>query len=152
VRETQPVAGVDVMPLVLDALGLSWPDAVQGRVPGPERPVLAEVNPIAPRSGLSSWRALWRGRHKLLAGSRGERQLFDLETDPGELDDLAPERPDELRALERELAAAFDALPLPPRDDREIHVDRATREALRAMGYLEGQGAPAPENADPETR
>jgi hypothetical protein len=82
-------------------------------------------------------RALRTERHKLIWRSDGSMQLFDLQTDPGELNDIAeasPEIRDELHALLMRWMEEHD----------RGHTGRAfeTRdpEALRqleALGYIE---------------
>jgi arylsulfatase A-like enzyme len=147
-RRDELASLVDVAPLVLEACGLAAPADLQGGEPGARHhPVLAEVNPIDPRSYPVSWRGLWQEREKVLESSAGERHLFDLADDPGEAQDLAAddaERTD--RALAR-LARAFAALPPPPAPDAAppVRVDEDTVEALRRLGYLEdGRDEPAP--------
>jgi arylsulfatase len=78
----------DVMPTLLDLAGLDVPDSCDGRsiVTGERRSYLyGECNEES-----SATRMIHDGRHKLIyypAGNR--RQLFDLETDPQELSDVA---------------------------------------------------------------
>ncbi|MHC4878564.1 MAG: sulfatase-like hydrolase/transferase [Planctomycetota bacterium] len=78
----------DVMPTLLNLAGVEVPDSCDGRsiVNGDRRRHLyGECN-----EGAAATRMVHDGRHKLIyypAGNR--RQLFDLETDPLELNDLA---------------------------------------------------------------
>ncbi|HET7769759.1 MAG TPA: sulfatase-like hydrolase/transferase [Chloroflexota bacterium] len=55
------------------------------------------------RSGLDEWRMVWDGRLKLaqttLDSGEVRNRLFDLQTDPGELHDLAAERREEVQRL-----------------------------------------------------
>jgi len=74
---------------------------------------------------------------KLIHSSRGESELFDLEADPQELDNLLTRKPE----LAAELAARLAALraektPLYP-DQAPLELRPETEEALRAMGYIE---------------
>jgi arylsulfatase A-like enzyme len=83
------------------------------------------------------------GSHKLIWSSDGERQLFDLERDPGEQRDLAAQQPalvDELvRVVEsRQRQAAATALRAAA--GSPARVDAETRERLEALGYL-GEGS-----------
>ena len=81
--------------------------------------------------------AISDGRWKLIAHREAAAykrfELFDLQTDPGEQHDVYAERGDEARrliqALER-LGAFIDDAPKPV-------MDAATRERLRALGYVE---------------
>jgi len=78
-------------------------------------------------------------------------QLYDLGTDPGELENLADEHPERVEALRRRIEERRrSALPLPKAGSWEEQT-RANAEALRALGYAdagivdleEGPGPPA---------
>jgi arylsulfatase A-like enzyme len=50
--------------------------------------------------------AILSGRHKLIVfWKTGKRELYDLEADPGELEDLAARMPERVREMEAELTA-----------------------------------------------
>lgn len=92
------------------------------------------------------WKMARRGRWKLIVVpgvERDEVELYDLEADPGELDDRAAAEPDvvaELRDVidtwvsKRRVSSEGGA----PRDreDGDGRVDPAELERLRALGYL----------------
>ena len=112
-----PVSTLDVLPTVLDLLGIQAP-ATDGRslVPllrgdperSPERDFVHELG--APGDALYQ-RALLRGRHKLIeagdggtaAGAPPGAQLYDLVLDPSEENDLAAGSPEIVERLRREL-------------------------------------------------
>ena len=81
--------------------------------------------------------AIYRDDWKLILRSDGSRELYDLGHDPGELVDLAGERPGLAASLSAELDALRDELapawPAPP----PVSVDEQTRDGLRALGYVE---------------
>ena len=55
--------------------------------------------------------AILSGRYKLIVfWKTGKRELYDLEADPGELDDLSGRMPERVRALEGELTAYMDRM------------------------------------------
>jgi arylsulfatase A-like enzyme len=137
-RIATPVSLVDVLPTVLDALGLApveglsgvslWPLATR-RAPLPERAIVAEGTLHGPER-----RALLRWPWKLLEVDGGAPRLYDLGADPAERKDLAAADPERVRALAAELAglraaSAADA-PAPELDDE-------TRRQLSELGYLE---------------
>src|SRR5262249_34407318 len=104
---------VDVMPTVLDLLGLA-PMAVDGvsLIPAgreghdlPERSVYAE-SMYAKRFGWSPLRALRDGRFKLVDAPRPE--LYDLDNDPFEEHDLSATQPGLVKAM-RAALPSFDA-------------------------------------------
>lgn len=78
----------DVMPTLLDLAGIEVPSTVQGMSMVSEtrrESLYGECN-----EGSTATRMIHDGRYKLIYYAAGNRvQLFDLETDPRELDDLA---------------------------------------------------------------
>ncbi|HEY8019700.1 MAG TPA: sulfatase [Thermoanaerobaculia bacterium] len=136
------VRQVDVVPTVLELLGLPSPAGIRGRSLGPllrrspapeacvETPRIAE----SPAYGPDSRAVTWKGR-KLIARGDGGELLFDLRADPGERRDLAGAQPRlaaTLRGLlQRELASAADRA-----RSRALELDDRTKRDLRALGYL----------------
>ena len=128
-RSGEPVHHVDVLPLVLERLGLS----PSGRS---RHPLLAEVNPLEFMSPDGSWRALYLGRHKLLWNSLGNHALYDLEEDPGERNDLSREDPDRVKLAIDVLDRVFASLPPPGEPGPPATLDEETLKALRSLGYV----------------
>lgn len=153
-RRPGPVSLVDVAPLVLDRLGLEAPPGLQGGVPPAlERPILAELYPTSPEGPAAAWRAVWRGGRKLLASGDGAHHLFDLRRDPGESRDLLRGRPERARREARRLRELFSELPEPGEPAEALRVEEETLEALRRLGYVEGEerGARPEEGSGAET-
>jgi arylsulfatase A-like enzyme len=150
-----PVQLVDLLPSVLDAAGIPrrrWPELegmslLDGDLPS-DRPVYAEyMRPLRQRERFAKLapefdfapydhrlRSIQVGSLKLVASDRGGVELYDLAADPGELHDLAAERPDAARDLALRLegwarARSAHALLSEPTLDPE------TVEALRELGY-----------------
>jgi arylsulfatase A-like enzyme len=142
------VRTVDVAPTLLDLLGLPAPDGIQGVS---LRPLLeGDVDDLGlvaygeSIEGLSVFGASvlrtvregpWKYIHKV------DPELYDVRSDPGELDNLAarhPETVQRLRATLRELIAAAPPAPA----GAEAPLDAAARAQLEALGYLAGN-APA---------
>ncbi|MEZ5332718.1 MAG: sulfatase-like hydrolase/transferase [Thermoanaerobaculia bacterium] len=138
----EQVGTVDIVPTVLDLLGLPGAAGVQGRslagsVRTGEEPEPAELyaETLSPRlaHGWGELRALLQGPFKYIHGPRPE--LFDLASDPRELHDLAAAEPERVAGMQRELSrlisthAARD-LPQGTRPDDE------TVRRLMALGYL----------------
>lgn len=101
-----PVSHVDVMPFVYDAVGLDEPQLKDG-LPGvslfdlahggePERNVLTEYHGMGSVTGAFMIR---EGKYKYIYYVHYPAQLFDLEADPEELDDLAA-KPDYAQVLQ----------------------------------------------------
>ena len=132
---------VDVMPTILQILGLDVPRAVQGRsllplLRGERLNLVAASETWYPRHhyGWSELTSIDDGRYQFIAAPR--RELYDLQLDPAELHDVAAENPARADALERALrtfvadvsARGAAAAPRP--------VDPDVEERLRSLGYV----------------
>ena len=114
-----------------------------GRLPGANllgpadasRPLYAET--LAPRFdfGWSELRAVRSGRHKLIRAPRPE--LYDVESDPGEMRNLAAAQPEIVARLSDTLDTVLDAA---GEAQTRRAVDPETAERLRALGYVQGVG------------
>jgi choline-sulfatase len=154
---------IDVLPTVLDLLGLasSMPN-VSGRSLAPavrgaaidDEPSFAESLVPLVHYGWSDLRALRLGSWKYILAPRPE--LYDLEHDPGERQNVIDEQPARAKSLrsglEQRLKQEQTAL---------VSADRATAsvppdllEKLGALGYVSGAGASATRasGADPKDK
>lgn len=132
---------VDVMPTVLELLGVPALPAVQGRsllplLRGERLGLRALSESWYPRYhyGWSELRAIRDGRYKLIQAPRPE--LYDLEQDPGEQDDLAAREPQHVTYLENaleELATRVESAAAPKGPQS---VDPEVEERLEALGYV----------------
>jgi uncharacterized sulfatase len=131
VTTTHTVELIDLAPTLCDLCGVPAAKGFEGRslaplVVGdaaavetfPDRPAFTEVT----RGGaLGASVRSGRWRYTLWNGGRAGHELYDEDTDPKELDNLAekPEHADTVRQLEGFLRGQFgddlDALPAPPR-------------------------------------
>jgi arylsulfatase A-like enzyme len=132
---------IDVMPTVLDYLGLPLPDHVRGRslvAELPNSPGADELPPMfaASRDRLASvvyqgWKAI-ASQRRLRSDST---QLYDLRADPDEQTDLAEALPVRtgyfLSMIRREMLASKDVFKAD-----SIEIDPETEAELRALGYL----------------
>jgi len=162
VRARAQVRTIDILPTVLDLLGLTKPEAVDGVS---LRPLLRDPNASLGLTayfesqyarlhfGWAALRGLRSERYKFIQAPRQE--LYDLEEDPGETRNLAAERPEvvsdfvaEMRRLEAERARAETRDEPPP--------DPETVARLRALGYVTEWAAPPAAggegSADPKDR
>ena len=146
-RIEERVSTVDVLPTVLDLLGLEPPAGIQGislrtaieggRGATRPRPIYAET--LSPRlsRGWGELRALVVDDSKYIHGPRPE--LYDLGNDPHELDDLLAEKPElaekmRLRLEDYLAEHAADGL------DSSVALDEETVRRLEALGYLQSSG------------
>lgn len=135
-RIATPVQNVDVVPTLLDYLGIdARGEAFEGRS---LRGVIAGTAEPAPAwAAHHAQRAIVDGSSKLIYDlDTGAARLFDLAADPGERNDLAGAAPERLRALERQL---LDRVAATEGTDPKTAAQRSknVQERLRAIGYLE---------------
>lgn len=132
---------VDLMPTILDVLGIKVPSGVEGidlrqAAPQPDRVVVAEMHNSAfwggPRFAQIAW-ALYSGSHKMIYSSRGMRELYDLVTDPGEHHNLYRADAPETAALRARLVD-WSSHTKPQFLDPEL-ADREVEQRLKSLGY-----------------
>ncbi len=141
----EPARLVDIYPSVLDFLGVaSSPDqlagldgrsfftgAEVGRTGEGERLLFSEEN-----KAEDLLFSVEQGRYKLIRRLKPEPgdELYDLQADPGETRDIAADYPE----LAERLAEAGEEIRRRRSPERQaVELDQATREELRALGYME---------------
>ncbi|MBN1423329.1 sulfatase [Candidatus Fermentibacteria bacterium] len=132
-----PVSNVDIVPTVLDLVGIRPPAGIEGtslvrafRGTIPQGPVFSQTQGFAVR----------RGRWKLWQRPNGDIRLYDLDGDPGETVNRAAEYPDTLAALTDEVHAWYRGLVRPPMPASEAEgatIDAETVQLLKRLGYVE---------------
>ncbi len=159
-RISEPVGLVDLFPTTLDLLEIGSPSgsAASGRSLAaalgrgaslPEAPVVAESLIARLHFGWSELRTLRQGPWKYIQAPRPE--LYDLESDPGELQNLAREEPGRLRQMRDTLAELLVGEVQP---EGEETASPEWLEQMAALGYL-GSAGPAETStpgADPKDK
>ena len=140
-RNSDPASFPDLMPTILDALGIEtdipfhgvslWPTLTGGAAPA-ARDVLVEGTLYgAEQKALIQW------PYKLVYQVAGDqRLLFDLEADPEELTDLSALYPERVDAMVEGLS---DQVMAALRERSELsgaELDPALMQSLRALGYI----------------
>jgi arylsulfatase A-like enzyme len=145
------VSLVDVLPTVLDVLGLPAPAATDGvslrsLLPGGgtmaaslgDRPIVHEVQ-WAERCIA---RSILAGRYKLIdlarnyEGRHDETLLYDVMLDPTERRNVAGEHPDVVARLRAQLGTTLAAAEAGAVASPEIVIRKLDQDRLRALGYL----------------
>ncbi len=136
------VQQTDVLPTLLEALGLPVPEGVQGRpFDAPERPdTYAEVYPLHTRTpfdwrAVGAWRVLFEDDYKYGWNSESRDFLVDLGTDPGEYVNIGPTDPIRVRRIQRRMRRLLRSLPAPGKVTEAVEVDAGTLESLQTLGY-----------------
>ena len=137
---------VDVMPTLLDALGIPLPEGIEGQpLNALTHPAITELYRSA---GNVRWkgdrfqrelRAIYWGDYKLILSSKPgdpDAGLFDLANDPGETRDLRNQRPAISMTMSEALVRwSSNRSKLPPAPITEI--DPETRRQMKALGYID---------------
>ncbi len=154
-RIATPVRSLDIYPTLCDLLGLGVPEGLQGRSLLPliegetslALPVFSEhrEDPVLRRIGQGSgvMVSLLRGRWKFILNRESSQliekprfELYDLESDPEEANNVADLHPDRVKEFEHEVAAYIGE-----HRQGESAADWMTMapevlEQLRALGYI----------------
>ena len=152
-----PARHVDILPTVLDAVGIATPVGMPGRSliraleAGDATPPASYFESLSPflNRGWAPLTGVVVGREKYIDLPIPE--LYDLVSDPKEAGNLLPARDDRRRVLEARLReTAGSAAPAPgPREEESAEV----RSRLRALGYVSGSAPAKPhytEDDDPK--
>lgn len=148
-RLSRRVGTVDLLPTLLDLLGLPADPEIQGRSLAPwirnpdsnsEARVPHYAETLSPRlsHGWGELRALYDGPLKYIHGPRPE--LYDVLHDPQELQELGSEQPEEMARMRQTLEAFLDSRASTTAQRAAQEVDPETRQRLAALGYLSGGG------------
>jgi choline-sulfatase len=155
-----PVTQVDIAPTILDATGLGYVAAAEG-LPGRSMLELAQAGDDPDRVAFSEYYAaaadraafmIRKGRYKYIHYAGYDAELFDLETDPEELNNIAADPAH--RAVAAEYEAILRSMVDPEALDEQTYREQTAlvekhggRDALITKGAF--QGTPAPGD-DPE--
>ena len=139
-RVATPVRLVDVMPTLLELVGLPSPPHLEGES---ALPILTDGDEST-RYVFAHWREL--GVRSLRVGPwkmiriPGAFHVFNVEEDPGERKPLEQVRPDVVAAMARSLKQLMEGAQETSqvvRPGEPAPMDAATRAKLRALGYIE---------------
>ncbi len=151
------VSLVDLMPTLLDAAGFPAPGDVQGRsllplLQGENENLTSDLyaESYLPRLHFnwSELRAIQVDKYRLIEAPRPE--LYDLERDPGETNNLFAQKKAVAAELQARLAAVIRKYSAGPELAEKTSLDPAMAERLSALGYAAvfGGGDPTISNRD----
>jgi len=130
----QPVGLADLLPTLLDALGMPVPLGIDGRVqPGEPRPLYMECYQLTERFRYAPHLAVLVDDLKLIWKPRPE--LYRVTEDPKEKQNLAEQLP----ADRERLAAVLGSLEVAAPGQRAAPLDASTLARLEALGYIAGE-------------
>jgi tetratricopeptide (TPR) repeat protein len=157
-RITDPVQLIDLVPTILDLAKAPVPGHLRGRSLKPllestsrfpERAIYSESLYAKRQFGWSDLAAITRGRYRYIRAPQEE--LYDLERDPGEHQNIAPTSPD----VVQKMRAALQTIVADAPKARPVVVTGEARERIEALGYIApdaGLPAPSASPADPKDK
>lgn len=139
-QEEAAVSLVDLMPTLLDLVGLPIPETCRGRSLAPLIRGTGSLPPAPIFAETESTRAVRADGHKLILHHDERLEHYDLAADPGERDDLGARCDSSCRKAVRQVQAFAAALvPFQATDRPQAEVSPEELEALRALGYIDAQ-------------
>jgi arylsulfatase A-like enzyme/Flp pilus assembly protein TadD len=154
VRVPAQVRTIDVLPTVLDLVGVEMPDPLHGQS---LVPLMLDPEKAGPENAYSEsmsvhlqygWSALYSVRtssYKFIDAPREE--LYDLSQDPSESENLLKQEPEVAQGLRSTLAALREEILAGAPEIQEADLDEETLGMLAALGYVGGATA-SPEGED----
>jgi arylsulfatase len=137
---TAPAQQIDILPTIVDTLGLDAPADIDGTslLPALDCPDAPRPPAFSKVGEPSSFESLVAGRYKVIRSAAPEHghgwlELYDVVADPQDRHDLAAQQPARAGALAAGLAAFRDAPAAAPA--RTVVPDGALQERMRALGY-----------------
>lgn len=137
-RVAEPVENLDIVPTILDYLGIDpGADALEGR--SLRSRIEGHEEPSSPTwAAQSDLRAVVTDGYKLIYDLRARNaRLFDLANDPAERNDLAEADPERAGPLEKLLSDRVAATEARGDATRPLRLSEEVEKGLRALGYLE---------------
>ena len=132
---------VDMMPTLLDAVGVEGPEGMDGLslLPAIRGADLEGGAPTLAYLALESkeMRSLIVDELKLIGNNRSVDRLFELSEDPGEQQDCGPEKSFERGYMNQRLRAMEWDLASRRRSADQVEIDPELRKQLEALGYIQ---------------
>ena len=154
VRVPAQVRTIDVLPTVLDLVGVEAPSPLHGESlvslmfdpeeAGPKNAYLESMS-VHLQYGWSALYSVRTSSYKFIDAPREE--LYDLSWDPSESENLLKKEPEVVQGLRSTLAALREEIEVGAPEIQEADLDQETLGMLAALGYVGGATA-APEGED----
>jgi len=133
------VSLVDLFPTILSCPDYPVPAGIDGEtLAGSDHPIIAEwyYKWWDPEKYKRNLRAVYRQKEKYIRASNGMNELYDLENDPGEKENLIQKSPQQARAIQVILDTWLNSFEPPGTKGAAVKINKSTEEKLRALGYV----------------
>jgi arylsulfatase A-like enzyme/predicted Zn-dependent protease len=147
-RVAAPVRTIDILPTVLDLVGIEPPTPLHGeslvplmvdpRLEGPSS-AYSESMAVNLQFGWSALYSLRTADHRFVDAPRSE--LYDHGTDPEETENLVTRHPGVAAELQAELNRIRNEIEIGAPEAQEANLDQETLGMLAALGYVGGASA-----------
>lgn len=135
-REKKMISLVDLFPTILSICGIPTPDGISGKAFGnASSPVVSELYDYE----IGEHRTLYDGRYKYMRYEHKKGpELYDLDKDPLEKENLAEKLPEVILAMEEKLQD-WEKVHKPKytSSDKEETISQEVLEGLKALGYIQ---------------
>jgi arylsulfatase A-like enzyme len=134
-RENNKITFPDIYATILSICGLPVPDGIPGKSFGGEAvPVVAEFNNYS----LGEHRVLYDEQYKYMKyEQKRSPELYDLQKDPAEQENLSEKLPAVTKAMDQELKEwVKERKPQIYEDEETETIPRDVEEGLKALGYI----------------
>jgi arylsulfatase A-like enzyme/Flp pilus assembly protein TadD len=139
------VSLIDIMPTILDLLGIKKNKEIQGRelarlIKGNQKswdlPAYSESFYAKLHFNWSQLQAYYVGDWKYIKSS--EPELYNVKDDPTELINLAKAKTDIVNQLNKQLQGFLKKTGAPEKKETKAEIDKETKEKLMSLGYIGG--------------
>jgi arylsulfatase A-like enzyme len=134
------VSLVDLMPTILSFLRYPIPSGIDGEnMEKSNHLLIAELflgMSKKNHKGTSDLRALYEGKEKYIWASNGSNQLYNLEKDPQEEENLIEKFPSKAEAMQKSLDRWLSSFKPLKAEGKKVAITKSTEEKLRALGYV----------------
>ena len=144
------VGSVDIMPTMLDMVGVKVPKAVRGQSLLPFcKSDCSEINARIYGEHVNDSQVMIRTQewkfiqsfaslpyHEKFRITKGDMELYNVGEDPNELVNVAQDNPELVSRFSKDIDTWLTDTMLPPRTPENL-MDEESKETLRALGYVE---------------
>ena len=137
------VSLVDLLPTVLSFLNYPIPPEIDGEIlENSDHPIIAEN--YSSLWNYMVWgkrfhrdlRAIYQGKEKYIWSSNSLNELYDLERDSREEENIVGKFPHKAEIMQRTLDQWLASFEPPKTEGEKVKINKSTEEALRALGYV----------------